>query len=66
MLIMDLPNYNNRVKITYINSNFNSFTNLIIHSYSFSIYLFIYLFIFENSLNLFLFLHLAIKSHLSF
>ena len=33
------PNYNNRAKITYINSNFNLFINLINHS-NLSIYLF--------------------------
>ena len=54
------PNYNNRAKITnIINSNSNSFTNLINHSY---FYLFIHSLIFENSLNLFLCLHLVIKS----
>ena len=59
MLIMVKPpsNYNNWVNITNINSNSNSFTNLINHSYSFSAYLFIYLFIYslilENNLNLF-------------
>ena len=68
MLIMvsPPPNHNNWIKITNINSNSNSFTNLINHRYLFSAYLFIYLFIFENSLNLFLCLHLVIKSHLWF
>ena len=63
------PNYNNRVKITNIDSNSNSFIYIINHSYSFSVYLFIHLFIhviFQNSLNLFLCRHLAIKSHLWF
>ena len=41
-LILTHTNYNNRVKITHINSNSNSFTNLINHSYSFSVYQFIY------------------------
>ena len=59
-------NFNNRVKITNFNSNSNSFTKLIHHSYSFSVYLFIYSLIFENCLTLFLCLHLSIKSHLWF
>ena len=58
MLIMvkSPPNYNNRVKITNMNSNSNSFTNLINHCYLF----FIYSLIIENSLNLFLWLHIYI------
>ena len=55
------PNYNNRTKITNINSNFNSFINLIN-----PIYLSIYSLIFQNSLNLFLCLYQAIKTHLWF
>ena len=67
MLIMVTPpNYNNRVKITNINSNSNSFTNLINHSYSFSVHQFIYSLNFENNLNLFSCLQQAIKSHLWF
>ena len=59
------PNYNNRIKITNINSNSSSFINKINHSYSFFC-IFVYSLIFENSLNLFLYLHLAIKSCLWF
>ena len=70
MLIMVTPpkkqkkKYNNRVKIIDINSNSNSFTNLMNHSNPFSVYLFIYSLIFENCQNLFLCLHLAIKSEM--
>ena len=45
-MVLPRPNYNNRVKIIYLNPNSNLFTNLLNHGYSFLfIYLFIYLFI---------------------
>ena len=64
MLIMVNPtNYNNKVKITNMNSNYNSFINLINHSFSFSFYLFTCCL---KEYKFILYLHLAIKPHLCF